>query len=95
GLNKDMMRRIVIKKLDEFSKQLQEKHVELVCTDACIDWLSDKAYSPVFGAREVARVIQEHIKSFFVDAVLFGALKNGGRAIADIVGDAISITIEQ
>jgi ATP-dependent Clp protease ATP-binding subunit ClpA len=95
GLNKDMMRRIVIKKLDEFSKQLQEKHVELVCTDACIDWLSDKAYSPVFGAREVARVIQEHIKSFFVDAVLFGALKNGGRAIADIVGDAISITIVQ
>nr|HPK45615.1 AAA family ATPase [Spirochaetota bacterium] len=95
GLNKDMMRRIVIKKLDEFCKQLQEKHVELVCTDACIDWLSDKAYSPLFGAREVARVIQEHVKSFFVDAVLFGALKNGGRAIADIVGDTISITIVQ
>ncbi len=95
GLNKDMMRRIVIKKLDEFCKQLQEKHVELVCTDACIDWLSDKAYSQIFGAREIARVIQEHVKSFFVDAVLFGALKNGGRAIADIVGDTISITIVQ
>ncbi|MCX8124516.1 MAG: ATP-dependent Clp protease ATP-binding subunit ClpA [Spirochaetes bacterium] len=95
GLNKDMMRNIVIKKIREFSKQLEEKNVQLVCTDACIDWLCEKAYSPVFGAREVARIIQEYIKSFFVDAVLFGALKNGGRAIADVVNDSVSITIEQ
>jgi len=95
GINKEMMRKIVMKKLNEFSKQLEEKNVQLVCTDACIDWISDKAYSPVFGAREVARVIQEHIKSYFVDAVLFGSLKNGGRAIADIMGDSVSITIEQ
>jgi len=95
GINKEMMRKIVMKKLNEFAKQLEEKNVQLVCTDACIDWISDKAYSPVFGAREVARVIQEHIKSYFVDAVLFGSLKNGGRAIADIIGDSVSITIEQ
>jgi len=95
GINKEMMRKIVMKKLNEFSKQLEEKNVQLVCTDACIDWISDKAYSPVFGAREVARVIQEYIKSYFVDAVLFGSLKNGGRAIADIMGDSVSITIEQ
>ncbi|NMB64658.1 MAG: hypothetical protein GYA16_07290, partial [Spirochaetes bacterium] len=75
--------------------QLEEKNVQLVCTDACIDWISEKAYSPVFGAREVARIIQEHIKSYFVDAVLFGSLKNGGRAIADVVNDLVSITIEQ
>ncbi len=95
GINKEMMRKIVMKKLGEFAKQLEEKNVQLVCTDACIDWISEKAYSPVFGAREVARIIQEHIKSYFVDAVLFGSLKNGGRAIADIAGDSVSITIEQ
>lgn len=95
GLNKEMMRNIVLKKIKEFSKQLEEKNVTLVCTDACIDWLCEKAYSPMFGAREVARVIQKHIKSFFVDAVLFGSLKHGGKAIADIAGDSVSITIEQ
>lgn len=95
GINKEMMRKIVMKKLNEFAKQLEEKNVQLVYTDACINWISDEAYSPVFGAREVARVIQEHVKSYFVDAVLFGSLTNGGRAIADIVGDSVSITIEQ
>ncbi|MEJ5361325.1 MAG: ATP-dependent Clp protease ATP-binding subunit ClpA [Spirochaetota bacterium] len=95
GINKEMMRKIVMKKLNEFAKQLEEKNVVLACTEACIDWLCEKAYSPVFGAREVARIIQEHIKSYFVDAVLFGSLKNGGRAIADVVHDSVSITIEQ
>jgi hypothetical protein len=85
----------LLKKIKEFSKQLEEKNVTLVCTDVCIDWLCEKAYSPMFGAREEARVIQEHIKSFFVDAVLFGSLKHGGKAIADIAGDSVSITIEQ
>ncbi len=95
GIDKEMMRKIVMKKLNEFAIQLEEKNVQIVCTDACIDWISEKAYSPIFGAREVARIIQEHIKSYFVDAVLFGSLKNGGRAIADVVHDSISITIEQ
>ncbi len=53
-----------------------------------------KGYSRLFGAREVARLIQEKIKTFFVDKVLFGKLAKGGKASAHIQNDDIVIQLQ-
>jgi ATP-dependent Clp protease ATP-binding subunit ClpA len=45
--------------------------------------LAEEGYSRDFGARNVGRVVEERIKSFFVDEVLFGRLSEGGAARAD------------
>lgn len=47
----------------------------------------------IFGAREVARLIQEKIKNPFVDDVLFGRLKKGGTAGITIRNDEVVITV--
>ncbi|TVQ39329.1 MAG: ATP-dependent Clp protease ATP-binding subunit ClpA [Spirochaetaceae bacterium] len=82
---------IVRKDLDDFVAQLAEKNVTLEVTAACIGWLAERGYSEEFGARNISRLIEEKIKSFFVDSVLFGELQNGGRATADVSdeGDVI------
>jgi ATP-dependent Clp protease ATP-binding subunit ClpA len=41
-------------------------------------WLAEKGYDPLFGARPLARVIQEHIKKPLADELLFGRLAKGG-----------------
>jgi len=56
--------------------------------------LAKKGYSSEFGAREIARVIQNTIKKFFVDEVLFGNLSKGGEAVADISGDDVTVTVK-
>ncbi len=78
---------IVRKELDDFVAQLAEKNVTLEVTQACISWLAERGYSEEFGARNISRIIEEKIKSFFVDSVLFGELQNGGRATADVSED--------
>ena len=78
---------IVRKELDDFVAQLAEKNVTLEVTPACISWLAERGYSEEFGARNISRIIEEKIKSFFVDSVLFGELQNGGRATADVPED--------
>ncbi|TVR33111.1 MAG: ATP-dependent Clp protease ATP-binding subunit ClpA [Spirochaetaceae bacterium] len=75
---------IVRKELDDFVAQLAEKNVTLEVTPACISWLAERGYSEEFGARNISRIIEEKIKSFFVDSVLFGELQDGGRATADV-----------
>ncbi len=51
--------------------------------------------SPQFGAREIARLVQDRIKSFFIDQVLFGALQRGGRAVADAEnGEVVVKTVQ-
>jgi ATP-dependent Clp protease ATP-binding subunit ClpA len=93
GLTDDVVLRIVRKAIDEFGAQLQEKKVELRVTDHCYEWLANRGYSPEFGAREIARLVQDKIKRFFVNEVLFGKLKEGGCALADIEDDEVVLHV--
>jgi ATP-dependent Clp protease ATP-binding subunit ClpA len=74
---------IVRKELDAFTAQLAEKNVTLTVTGSCVDKLAEEGYSKDFGARNAGRLIEDKIKSFFVDEVLFGRLSGGGRATVD------------
>ncbi len=77
------MTSIVRKELDVFAKQLSEKKVSLHVTDACVEHLAEEGYSREFGARNIGRLIEDKIKGFFVDEVLFGSLSDGGEAHVD------------
>jgi ATP-dependent Clp protease ATP-binding subunit ClpA len=93
GLTDPVILKIVKKAVAEFAGQLAEKKVLLTVTDRCFDWLARRGYSPEFGAREIARLIQDRIKRFFVDEVLFGDLREGGEALADIDSDDVVIRV--
>jgi len=82
-LSRDIMVSIVQKELDAFTAQLAEKHVTLTITGSCVDHLAEEGYSKEFGARNAGRLIEDKIKSFFVDEVLFGRLSEGGSAVVD------------
>lgn len=95
GLSKEIIRRIVQKNIADFNLQLAEKNVSLEATEECLDWLADKGFSPEFGAREIGRLVQDKIKSFFVDAVLFGELQHGGKAVADVFNNDVIVKAVQ
>lgn len=94
-LDEDIILDIVGKEINKFSAQLADKNVILEVTPGCRKWLAEKGYSREFGAREIGRLVQDKLKKFFVDEVLFGKLTNGGRAVADISGDDVLITIPE
>ncbi|MDR2543497.1 MAG: ATP-dependent Clp protease ATP-binding subunit ClpA [Treponema sp.] len=82
-LSRDIMVSIVQKEMDAFISQLAEKNVTLTVTPACVEKLAEDGYSREFGARNAGRIIEDKIKSFFVDEVLFGKLSEGGSATVD------------
>ena len=85
------MKDIVRKELLAFNEQLAERNVRLEAQEDAITWLAQHGYSPEFGARNIARLIESEIKEYFVDAVLFGELADGGVATATVKDDAIVI----
>ncbi|MHB8771139.1 MAG: ATP-dependent Clp protease ATP-binding subunit ClpA [Syntrophales bacterium] len=93
GLTGPVILRIVKKAVAEFAGQLAEKRVRLTISEECAEWLARKGYSPEFGAREIGRLIQDKIKRFFVDEVLFGGLRGGGDAVAEIEKDDVVIRV--
>ncbi len=90
-MDEDMACRIAKKSLKEFKEKLLTKNISIEVTDRCYKWISEKGLSSVYGAREILRVVQQDIKPYFVDEVLFGKLSNGGKALIDIVNDKIVI----
>jgi len=93
-LSREIMASIVNKELKTFRAQLAEKKVTLEVTEACVNQLAIEGYSRESGARNVGRLIEEKIKSFFVDEVLFGRLESGGHASADYVNGEYIIEID-
>ena len=94
-LDEEIILDIVGKEINKFAAQLADKNVTLEVTDQCRKWLADKGYSREFGAREIGRLVQDKLKKFFVDEVLFGRLTDGGRAVADISDDDVAISIPE
>ncbi len=75
---------IVDKEIEEFSSQLKKKRVSITVTPAAREWFVASGYSHEFGARNIARVIQDRLKDYFVDNILFGDLKQGGVITVDV-----------
>jgi ATP-dependent Clp protease ATP-binding subunit ClpA len=94
-LSREIMISIINKELAAFKEQLAEKNVTLEITDACINQLAEDGYSRDFGARNAGRLVEDKIKNFFVDEVLFGALSSGGYAEADYRDGEYKIAVKE
>jgi ATP-dependent Clp protease ATP-binding subunit ClpA len=82
-LEKSDILNVVKKELSLLQNQLKEKNITLEYTDSCLDFLAEKGYSKEFGARNIARTVENYISANLVDEVLFGKLSQGGKVICD------------
>ncbi|CAK0763022.1 ATP-dependent Clp protease ATP-binding subunit ClpA [Azospirillaceae bacterium] len=73
---------VISKVVDKFIMQLEvllaDRGVEIELSDDARAWLAQKGYDPLYGARPLGRVIQEHIKKPLAEELLFGRLAKGG-----------------
>ncbi|MBQ4367080.1 MAG: AAA family ATPase [Muribaculaceae bacterium] len=77
----DKMARLILdKKLRELDARLKGRKVTVTLTDEARDLLLRQGYSREYGAREMDRAIQQHLKSLLMHEILFGSLKGGGHA---------------
>jgi ATP-dependent Clp protease ATP-binding subunit ClpA len=75
---------VVRKFVGELAAQLADRRVHLEVDALALAWLSEKGHDPLYGARPLARVIQEHIKRPLAEELLFGQLAKGGKVVVTI-----------
>ena len=84
ALDKEVILRVVDKFLMQLEEQLHEKKVEVIFTDALKNHLANTGFDPLMGARPMARLIQDTIRSALADELLFGRLASGGKVTVDV-----------
>ena len=78
GLPPDVIAKVVEKFIFQLEAQLADRGVTIELSEGAQKWIGDKGYDDKFGARPLARIIQEHIKKPLADELLFGKLEHGG-----------------
>ena len=82
-LSKSNLLDIVGLMLNKLKKNLEEKGVELIITESLKSKIVALGYSPVFGAREIRRVIQDKVENVLAMALLSDKLKRGDKVKID------------
>ncbi|MBM3486201.1 MAG: ATP-dependent Clp protease ATP-binding subunit ClpA [Alphaproteobacteria bacterium] len=82
--------RVVDKFVIQLEAQLGDRHVTIELSEAARQWLARKGYDKLYGARPLARVIQEHLKKPLANELLFGKLQKGGLVRVDVEDDALT-----
>ena len=94
ALGPEVIRQVVQKFVLQLEAQLADRNVTVELSDEAADWLAKNGYDELYGARPLARVIQEHIKKPLADEILFGKLVRGGHVRVALSGGKIVFEID-
>jgi ATP-dependent Clp protease ATP-binding subunit ClpA len=94
-LSPEVVIQIVKKFIEELNSQLKDKGIEIVAGANAVRWLAEKGYDKKMGARPLARLIDNKIKSPLSRRVLFGDLVDGGRVTVTIDNDDLAFEVTE
>ena len=78
ALTPEIVGHVVEKFVMQLEAQLADRNVTIELSSAAKEWLAERGYDRLYGARPLGRVIQEHIKKPLAEELLFGRLVKGG-----------------
>ena len=94
ALTPEIIREVVQKFVLQLEAQLADRNITIELSDEAADWLAKNGFDELYGARPLARVIQEHIKKPLADEILFGRLVRGGHVKVELKDGKIAFEID-
>ncbi|MGE0253796.1 MAG: ATP-dependent Clp protease ATP-binding subunit ClpA [Alphaproteobacteria bacterium] len=95
NLTPAVMGRVVDKFIMQLEAQLGDRNVTIELDEAARTWLAEKGYDPSFGARPLARVIQDNVKKPLAEELLFGKLSKGGSVKVSVADDKLVFDLKE
>ncbi len=83
-LSKEDMRRIVGLQMKEIRQRMLEQGVDVQLSTVAWDWLAEKGYDPVFGARPLRPTLQRLIESPLSKKLIHGELQSGDHLLIEV-----------
>ncbi|MFP4058964.1 MAG: ATP-dependent chaperone ClpB [Bacteroidales bacterium] len=94
-LNDNEIKEIVKLQLDQLTKTLAAKQIELIIKEKAIEWLARAGFDPQYGARPVKRVIQKYLLNELSREIIAGKIDNNSKIVVDYDGEKLSFENER
>jgi ATP-dependent Clp protease ATP-binding subunit ClpA len=89
----EVISRVVDKFILQLELQLAEQNVHIQFDGDARAWLGERGYDKLYGARPMARLIQDKVKQPLAEELLFGKLAHGGEVHVSVKDDALSFEL--
>lgn len=93
SLNKSDLQQIIEIELQEVESRLKEQNIKFELTPKAKDFLVEKGFDKIFGARPLKRTIQRFLEDPLAEEIISGKFKKGGNLKVDIKGDHLEFDI--
>ena len=93
SLTKNDLQKIVDLEIEEVQERLKEQDVTLELTPQAKEFLIEKGFSAVFGARPLKRTIQRFLEDPLAEQIIAGKLKGGGTVKVGVKGDSLELSL--
>ena len=89
-LDRGHIEKIVDIQLADVQKRLKEKMITLALDASARDFLIEKGYDKVYGARQMKRTIQKYVEDALAEELLRGTVKEGDDLLLKSAGDKLT-----
>jgi len=92
-LGTEVIARVVDKFVLQLELQLADQNVHIQFDGDARKWLGERGYDKLYGARPMARLIQEKVKQPLAEELLFGKLRHGGEVHVSVKDGALAFEL--
>lgn len=89
-LTKGNIRNIIDLLIKDLNKRLEDKELYLELTEAAIDFITEEAYDPLYGARPLKRYLQKHVETLTAKLILSDAVHQTDTILIDVENGALT-----
>jgi len=89
-LTRQQLTQIVDIQLQRVQRRLDDRQITLMVTPAAKEWLANRGYDPVYGARPLKRLIQKEVLDPLSTMILRGELRDGETVTVDADGGKLT-----
>ena len=90
-LSKSDIRGIIDLLVKDINRRIEDKEISLTVTDKALDYIVEKAYDPVYGARPLKRYLQKNVETLLAKKMLADEVAVGDVLSLDVENDVLVI----
>jgi ATP-dependent Clp protease ATP-binding subunit ClpB len=77
----------------DLSRRLEERHIRVEITEAARQFIADKGYNPIYGARPLRRYIQRELETRIGRSLIAGDVSEGAIIRVGLINDALDVSL--
>ena len=89
-LTKDNIGNIISLLLEDLNKRLSDREITVELSDSAKQFIIDRGYDPIYGARPLKRFLQKHVETLAAKLILADEVREGDTIFIDVDGEKLT-----